>query len=139
VIVGGVRRGRLSRRAGDGGSATVWVLGIGTVLVLVAVAMALAGAAAVARHRAQAAADLAALAGALRASEGEAAACQRAADVSTRNGARLVDCRLEGLDVVVAVEVAPALLSGVGVAHGAARAGPIGAEGSERGWVRTDS
>ena len=33
--------------------------------------------------------------------EGERAACQRAADISARNGARLVECRLDGLDLVV--------------------------------------
>ena len=110
---------------GDAGSATVWVLATGIVLVLAAVAFAMAGAATVARHRAQAAADLAALAGALLAGDGEEAACQRAADVSARNGARLADCRLEGFDVVVAVEVAPARIVGIGVARGAARAGPV--------------
>ena len=133
MIVGGVRLGHVSRRARDGGSAVVWVLGIGMVFVLIAVVMATAGAAAVARHRAQAAADLAALAGALRASEGAPTACQRAADVSAQNGARLIECRLDGLDVVVAVEVAPALLSGVGAARGAARAGPIRAAARRAG------
>jgi secretion/DNA translocation related TadE-like protein len=128
VIAGMARGGLLSRRH-DAGSATIWVLATGMVLVLVAVALAMAGAASVARHRAQAAADLTALAAALRAWDGEAAACQRAADVSARNGARLVACRLEGLDAVVAVEVAPALLAGIGVARAAARAGPVESSG----------
>ena len=128
---GGVRGGLARRRQSDLGSATVWVLATGMVLVLIAVTLAMAGAATLARHRAQAAADLAALAGAMRAWEGEPVACQRAADISARNGARLVECRLDGLDLVVAVEVAPAQHIVVGVARGVARAGPVEAASTE--------
>ena len=115
----------MSHGRSDEGSATVWSLAIGLALVSAAVAIAMAGAGTLARHKAQAAADLAALAGALRTFEGEQAACQRAAEISARNGARLVSCQLDGLDVVVAVEVAPARLAGIGVARAAARAGPV--------------
>jgi secretion/DNA translocation related TadE-like protein len=139
------RRVVISHRRSDEGSATVWILASGLVLVLAAVAIAMAGAGTVARHRAQAAADLAALAGALRTWDGEQAACQRAAEISARNGAQLVSCHLDGLDVVVAVEVAPALLAGIGVARAAARAGPVesSAHGRTRwvvagGWHRPD-
>ena len=122
---GGVRGGLVRCQRSDTGSATVWVLATGVVLVLIAVTLAMAGAATVSRHRAQAAADLAALAGALRAWDGEPVACQRAADISARNGARLVECRLDGLDLVVAVEVVPTQLVVIGVARGVARAGPV--------------
>ncbi len=110
-------------RSNDSGAVTVWVLCAGLVLVLVAAATALAGAAMAARHRAQAAADLAALAGALLAWDGEPAACDRAADISARNGAQLVACRLDGLDLVVTAEVTGA--AHVGVARASARAGPV--------------
>jgi secretion/DNA translocation related TadE-like protein len=106
------------------GSASVWVLAIGLVAIMVAQALAVIGSATVARHRAQAAADLAALAAALRVLEGESVACARAAEVSARNGASLVACRLDGFDVVVTVEVAgPAVW---GAAQRSARAGPVG-------------
>jgi secretion/DNA translocation related TadE-like protein len=115
---------RPGRRPGDEGSVTVWVLCAGLVIVLIAAGIAVTGAAVVARHRAQAAADLAALAGAMRAWDGESAACERAADVGTANDARLVACRLDGFDVIVTVEVAPSLLGHAGVARVSARAGP---------------
>jgi secretion/DNA translocation related TadE-like protein len=116
-----VTRGR--RR--DDGSATVWVLVTGLVFVLVAVAVALVGSATVARHRARSAADLAALGAALRAWDGEEPACAWAAELSARNGARLIACRLEGLDAVVTVEVVPAGVPGLGAAVASARAGPV--------------
>jgi secretion/DNA translocation related TadE-like protein len=67
---------------------------------------------------------MAAFGAALRAWDGEPAACARAAELSARNGARLVACHLEGLDAVVTVEVDPAGLAGVGTARESARAGP---------------
>lgn len=109
----------------DEGSATVGVLAVGLALVLMALSFAMAGAAAVARHKAQAAADLAALGGALRAWEGEHAACRRAADITVRNGARMTSCRTDGLDVVIEVEVAVSGIDAVGAARAAARAGPV--------------
>jgi secretion/DNA translocation related TadE-like protein len=90
----------------DRGSASVWVLAMGAVVVAVGLAAALAAAAATARHRAQAAADLGALAGARYAADGEELACTRAAAIVAANGARLAGCRLDGLDVVVTAEVA---------------------------------
>ncbi len=109
----------------DTGSATVWVLAVGLVFVLAAATIALGAAATVARHRAQAAADLAALAAAMRAWDGQAAACDRAAEVSARNGARLVACALDGFDALVTVEVAPAGGAGWADARASARAGPV--------------
>ena len=82
----------------------------------------MAGGLLVARHRAQSAADLGALAGALRAVEGTGVACPAADRIVRANGGRLVACRVEGLDVVVTVRVAgPA---GWGSAEESARAGP---------------
>jgi secretion/DNA translocation related TadE-like protein len=117
----------VSRRlaSNDAGGATVWVLAAGLLTVLVALGSAAAGAGVVARHRAQSAADLAALAAAARAAEGEEAACGRADEIATVNGAHLVACRLEGFDVTVTAEVTPAGVAAfAGSARASARAGP---------------
>ncbi|MGH3564381.1 MAG: Rv3654c family TadE-like protein [Mycobacterium sp.] len=88
------------------------------------------GSAVVGRHRAQAAADLAAVAAAAALPAGAGVACARAALVARRMGAGHLDCRVDGLDVVVTVEV-PVALSGLGVGWGPgsaramARAGPV--------------
>lgn len=94
------------------------------VLLCVTAAGAYLGSAVVARHRAQAAADLAALAAAARLPSGAEAACARASAVA--RGMRIGDvgCRADDLDVVVTVRVA-ALFGGV--AEAAARAGPVDA------------
>ena len=116
------------RRAADGerGSATVWVLMACGVLAAIGVAAVLVGAAAVARHRATTAADLAALAGAVRAVEG-ADACAAAARLAAANAADLTACRATS-DAVVDVEVSvPVRLGRLGVfsATARARAGPV--------------
>jgi len=83
------------------------------------------GAAIGSRHRAEAAADLAALAAASHAADGEIAACAHGARVAEGMSARLVSCRLAGWEARVELEVRPPLsLGGWGVAHGRARAGP---------------
>jgi secretion/DNA translocation related TadE-like protein len=78
-----------------------------------------------ARHRAQAAADLGALAGAPWTVVLPDHACAAAAAVVAANGADLVTCRIEGVDVVVtaAVPVSGAP-PGTGPATATARAGP---------------
>ena len=78
--------------AGERGSATVWVLALSTVLATIGLAVVLVGAAVVARHRATAAADLAALAGAVRAVRGDPGACDTAAEVATANSAERQSC-----------------------------------------------
>ena len=109
----------------DRGAATVWVLAAGLVVALFAVAVVAIGAAITARHRAQAAADLSALAGAALAVEGDSAVCARARLIAEANAARLVECHVEQYDVVVTVEVAvPALGTPGAVAKASARAGP---------------
>lgn len=113
-------------RRGDRGAATLWVLAIGLVFVVAGMAGAAVGAARVAKHQARAAADLGALAGAARAIEGEEVACARAADLVGRNKGRLTRCVVDGLDVVVAVEVRVTPLPGITrTARQEARAGPV--------------
>jgi secretion/DNA translocation related TadE-like protein len=109
----------MSRRSRhpDRGSATIWLLAVGFVVVSIGIAAALVGVARTNRHRAQAAADLGALAGAPYAITGAGTACARAGDIVTANGARLLDCRVDGLYLVVT--------AGVGPARAAARAGPV--------------
>ena len=106
----------------DAGSASIWMLAIGLAIMIVAGAVMGIGNAILARHRAQAAADLGALAGALRATGGSAVACERAGAVVAANGGRMVSCRLSGLDVIVVVEADAA--RGLGTARAEARAGP---------------
>ena len=78
----------------------------------------------VARHRAQSAADLAALAAAARAPAGADNACRQARTVAYAARATLRDCVLTGLDVRVSVTVGTGLPM-VGDARATARAGPI--------------
>lgn len=80
------------------------------------------GSVVVARHRAQAAADLAALAAAARLPSGVGAACVRATTVARGMRVDDAECRVDGLDVVVTVRVAVAF---AGAARAAARAGPV--------------
>ncbi len=84
------------------------------------------GAVVIARHRGQAAADLAALAGAGAVVAGPDAACARAAQITTRMGVAVTACRVEGLDVVLEVAV-PVNFGrwGTGSAQAVARAGPV--------------
>ncbi|NDU77948.1 hypothetical protein GWI34_35860, partial [Actinomadura sp. DSM 109109] len=81
-----------------------------------------------ARHRGNAAADMAALAGAARVSHGGGVACARAREVAAGSGARVVRCRVRGeiVDVSVAVDVPmPMGLKGRRIVS-RARAGPAG-------------
>jgi secretion/DNA translocation related TadE-like protein len=113
-------------RPGERGSATVWMVMACGVLALVGAAAVLGGAAVVARHRATTAADLAALAGAVRAVEG-ADACGAAERLASANAAQLVTCSATP-GAVVDVEVSvPVRLGPLGVfsATARARAGPV--------------
>jgi len=95
-------------------------------LIAMTGACAYIGAAVIARHRAQAAADLAALAAAGRLTEGADAACAHAVVLAEAMDTTLVNCSVVELDVVVAVDV-PVTLGrlGTGAAHAVARAGPV--------------
>ncbi|HTZ14635.1 MAG TPA: Rv3654c family TadE-like protein [Mycobacterium sp.] len=81
------------------------------------------GAAVVARHRAQAAADLAALAAASGLTAGPKTACERAEAVARQMRANTTGCAIEELDVVVTTEARLAV-GGWGNARAGARAGP---------------
>lgn len=83
----------------------------------------LLGAAVIARHRAQAAADLAALAGAARIPAGAGIACAEAQRLAQRMRVNEIDCAVDGLDVVVTVAV-PLPGWRLGPARATARAGP---------------
>ena len=98
----------------------------GSATPLAAAGGAYLGAAVTARHRAQAAADLAALGAAGAVVSGPDAACRQATQVAARMRAVLADCRIDGLDVVLEVSV-PVRLGrwGVGPARAVARAGPV--------------
>lgn len=109
----------------DRGSASVLVLALLAVLSLVGATAVSIALALVTRHRADAAADLAALAAASRALDGPAHACREAGSVAADNGARLSACTFEGDVAVVTVEVdPPGRLAAFGPARTRARAGP---------------
>lgn len=116
----------MNRHADDRGSATVWAaIGISVITTVLLVGLHL-GSAVVARHRAEAAADLAALAAAAVAVEGADAACRRAAQLAAAGGGTVTSCLLDGWDVVVEVDVGvPIAVPGLDRATGQARAGPI--------------
>lgn len=112
--------------ARDRGAATMLVAGaIAAVTTLMLVVLWL-GVAVVTRHRAESAADLAALAAAGAATSGERAACDKARWVTDRMAVELRSCQLDGWDALVeVVAVPPGALSGFGSAAARARAGPV--------------
>ena len=96
------------------------------VLAAITVGGAHVGAAGVARHRAQAAADLAALAGAAYVPAGTDTACTRASELARAMGTIAVTCEMDGLDLVVTVEASITLgPTRMGPAQAVARAGPV--------------
>lgn len=106
------------------GSALPVVVALGGLVMLVGLAAAFTVATAVDHRRAQAAADLAALAGATALQDGRDP-CAAAVDVGVRNGAEAVDCRVAGVDVLVTARLPGPRFSGVGwELVGRARAGP---------------
>lgn len=95
------------------------------VLMSLTVGGAAVGSAVVARHRAQAAADLAALAGAGQLTAGPQVACAAAGSLASAMSAAMASCTVAELDVVVTAEVTVRLGRwGVHVASASARAGP---------------
>ncbi|MFD4293617.1 Rv3654c family TadE-like protein [Rhodococcus sp. NPDC058505] len=104
------------------GSASVLSCFVMLALVAVVVAVGHVGSAVVARHRAQAAADLGALAAATSVELGETGACAAARDLAGRMGGVVRDCRFEGWDAILTVTVPVPV--GTGAATAAARAGP---------------
>ncbi|MCX6483762.1 MAG: flp pilus-assembly TadE/G-like family protein [Mycobacterium sp.] len=114
---------RLSRE--DTGAATVLAAALVAALVAITLGGVWVGSVAVARHRAQAAADLAAIAAAGRLPLGPDAACAQARTIAAAMGAAMAACDIQNLDVVVAVTVRPGDRI-AGEARAAARAGPAG-------------
>ncbi|MET8474352.1 Rv3654c family TadE-like protein [Streptomyces sp. NPDC006422] len=113
------------RRRGDRGSATVWVA-----MALAAVGLVFGSVLAMARaveakHRAGAAADLAALAAADHWTEGPEPACAWATRVARAQGAVAVRCALHGETAMVTATSGSAPLQ----ASVSARAGPAGPTG----------
>jgi secretion/DNA translocation related TadE-like protein len=104
------------------GSATVTACFVILALIGIVVAVGHVGSVVVSRHRAQSAADLAALAAAAAAVRGVDAACAAADETTARGRATVRECRLDGWDAVVTVVVPVGL--GAGEAVAAARAGP---------------
>jgi secretion/DNA translocation related TadE-like protein len=106
--------------------ATVWAAAAIAVIIGVLVFGLQLAAAITARHRASAAADLAALAAAGHAVWGTQVACGRAGQIATAMSATLVACELDGWDarVEVRAELSFSLLID-DAAVGRARAGPV--------------
>ncbi|RIW49230.1 helicase [Micromonospora endophytica] len=124
ATTGGVRGER--DLGGDRGGATICLLAVGLVFVLGGLFGAGVGAARMARQQARVAADFGALAGAGRALQNERAACARAAEIVAANGARLIQCQLDGLDVLVTAELTVEPLPGLRrSATATSRAGPL--------------
>jgi secretion/DNA translocation related TadE-like protein len=120
------------RRHRDCGSGTVAVLGAVSVLAAMTVGALFVVSAVVASHRAQAAADLAALAAAAALVRGDPAptVCSAGAAVATRNGARLASCQAgPDLAVELSIEV-DAAAARVGTATARSRAGPATLRGA---------
>ncbi|MFE4973209.1 Rv3654c family TadE-like protein [Kitasatospora sp. NPDC056651] len=117
-------------RGPDAGSATVWLLALAMLGTSVFGATVVVRSVVAARHRAESAADLAALAGAGRMLLDLDGGCARAAGLAAAQGAGLVSCTVDrsadAVEVVaeVAVRGLPARLP-VGPARARARAGPV--------------
>jgi len=105
------------------GSASFYVVALLMVLVSVTSGLAGVGGLVVAHRRAQAAADLAALAGAAAAARDDG--CASAAAIAVANGARLTSCRSAGGQVWLTVRVTSPGFGGFAAAPEArAHAGP---------------
>lgn len=111
---------------GESGGVTV-VAGVALLALLtLTVLIAQVGVAAAGRHRAQSAADLAALAAAAALDRGTAAGCARAEEIGRRMGVRVIECAVVQWDVTVTVEARMSLGPlGSRSVRAMARAGPL--------------
>ncbi|MFH9354425.1 Rv3654c family TadE-like protein [Kitasatospora sp. NPDC017646] len=114
----------------DAGSATVWLLALAMLGTGVFAATIAVGAVVAARHRAESAADLAALAAADRLLLDPDGGCGRAAGIAATQGAALASCAVDrSADAVEVVAEVPVgglpLRLPVGPARARARAGPV--------------
>jgi secretion/DNA translocation related TadE-like protein len=115
-----------SSPASERGSASIVAVAMMAVMLVLTGGGAVVGSAVIARHRAQAAADLAALSAAGRMASGQEVACGSAAALTVAMRATMAACAVEELDVVVTVEVPVSLGRwGVHLARASARAGPV--------------
>ncbi|WP_309647215.1 Rv3654c family TadE-like protein [Nocardioides sp.] len=106
------------------GAVTLLVVALAGLLLLLGSALGVVAALVVAHRTAQAAADLAAIAGATALQRGRDP-CATAADVAAGNGASLTACAVIDRDVLVDVSVTgPRWLGQDADLHGRARAGP---------------
>jgi secretion/DNA translocation related TadE-like protein len=121
-----IRAKTCSGWSGDRGSGTVWTLALIGLTWSVAVMAMTVGGVRAARHRAYAAADLAALAAAAHGADGPREACRLAAVIARDSGGLLRRCVLRGRvsDVVVISGVRAVLPLGRLAATARARAGP---------------
>ena len=114
----------MTARRGEVGAATLLAVAVAGVLLLVGAALGVVGAMVAAHRQAQAAADLAALAGATAAARGDDA-CQSAEVVAKLNDATVVGCAVVGEAVTVEVRVpGPHWLGQEADLEARARAGP---------------
>lgn len=117
-------------RRGEVGSATVWVLTASALVLAAGLLATVLSAAVLTRHRAEAAADLAALAAADAALQGRAAACARAGRVAAAGNAILVSCTLTNVTAQVVVKVpGRGVLGRLPPVSARSRAGPAGQSG----------
>ena len=117
-------RVRRSPSRDERGSATVPAVAFLAVLVLVAAALGVVAAMVTAHRQAQSAADLAALAAAGAAAD-RRDPCREGGRLAAANGAQVLECRVEGREVVVTVRVrGPRWLGQTGDLDARARAGP---------------
>ena len=87
----------------DRGSVSIWAAALAGLICLGSSAALLYGSAVAGRHRAESAADLAALAAAVHVPDGPARACAVAARIAARNGPVLLGCQVVGEEVEVVV------------------------------------
>ena len=112
------------RRGGERGAATVLAVALSGLLLLLGSALAVVAALVADHRRAQASADLAALAGATALARGQDA-CAAATRVAQANHGQLRSCEVSGLVVAVVVSVpGPRWRTRVVDLEGHARAGP---------------
>nr|WP_063059266.1 Rv3654c family TadE-like protein [Nocardia sienata] len=113
--------------AGEEGSATVTACLALAGLIVVTVLVVQFGGVVVARHRAQAAADLAALAAAGELWNGAEAGCAAAQALGRRMAAHVARCEIDGWEAVISIEeTIPLGPFGTRSIRAVARAGPVG-------------
>jgi secretion/DNA translocation related TadE-like protein len=110
---------------GDRGTATVLSAVVSLALLAMLWFVLQLGAVTITRHRAEGAADLAALAAAAYAPHGQQLACERAKEVANGMHVEITDCRMDGWDARVVVRAdLPAFVPGGHNASARACAGP---------------